>query len=171
MGKHRETDAHLKAFEAWYEAGRDAPKVAETCRIAERTVRAWEARFGWNDRADKRDAAAAKKADREAIDRRAQMLRRHRQAAELLQARGIEHFRDRKVERANDAISAIKTGVDLERQAEGMPAWVVEILNADEDTLRQRRADLLDARQRAGAAGDRDSAGDAAVAGSANGKH
>lgn len=169
--QRRETAKHHSAFEAWYAADRDFTKAAENCTVTSRSLREWAVWFDWPTRADYRDREAAEKADRDAIKRRAEMLKRHRQAAELLTRRGIEHFAKNEIERANDAISAIKTGVEMERQAEGMPTWVVELLNADEDQLRRKYAEL-DARRRAAIPGVPETAGDAlAVHGNGNGKH
>jgi hypothetical protein len=145
---HRETAKHHAAFEAYYAAERDFTKAAENCTVTSRSLREWAVWFDWVARADYRDREAAAKADRDAIKRRSEMLKRHRQAAELLTRRGIEHFAKNEIERANDAISAIKTGVEMERTAEGMPAWVGELLNADEQQLR-REYERLDARRRA----------------------
>ena len=99
------------------------------------------------------------------------MLKRHRQAAELMQRRGIERLAKNEIASDRDALAAIKEGVSLERQVEGMPSWVVEILNADESELQRRYAEL-DARRRAAMAGGPDSPGDAlAVTLNGNGKH
>lgn len=169
---HKETAKHQQAFLTWYGADRDFPKVAETWSVSESTARNWGDWFGWKARADRLDREAAAKADRDAIRRRAQMLIRHRQAAELMQLRGMERLKGNKIGSDRDALSAIKEGVALERQVEGLPDYVALVLNADEDGLRSILAEL----DRADAV---ESAGDAAVAGvhvpatvsNGNGKH
>jgi hypothetical protein len=167
MANHRETAKHLDAFETWYALHRDYRITSENLAIPQGTLRTWGDWFHWTERADKRDREAAAKAEKDAIRRRAEMLKRHRQAGELMTRRGIEFFAKKEIDRAQDATQAIKAGVELERQAEGMPTWVVEILNADEQQLRQREAEL-DARRRAAMAAGADSFGDAlAVAGEA----
>lgn len=159
---------HQRAFETWYEAGRVFNSVTHGFRVSDRSARNWAEWFGWHERADKRDREAAAKADRDAVQRRAAMFKRHRETAELMMLRGREHFRDNKIERAADAIAAIVKGIEAERQSEGLPDWVIEILNADEDTLRRREAEL-DARRRARVDCDPDSAGDLLAV--SNGKH
>lgn len=166
---HRETARHLDAFEGWYAVHRDYRQASADLGIPFGTLRTWGEWFTWHARADGRDQAAREKADREAITRRAEMLKRHRQAGELLTRRGIEHLTKQPIEATKDAISAIKTGVDLERQAEGLPAYLVEILNAPPDTLPGLVESLdreLAARQ---GGGEPETAGDRLA--SVNGKH
>lgn len=132
---HRETQRHREAFEAWYGEHRSAPKAAERLRICERVLREWAVRYGWQARADARDAEAARLADADAIRRRAEMLTRHRQAGELLVRRGMEYHAKRPIERAADATQAIQRGIEIERTAEGLPSWVAAVLNATDEQL------------------------------------
>lgn len=124
----------------------------------------WSVAYGWEARTREYDAhierETRQRAEVETIKRRAEMLRKHQQAGELLRARGVEYFAAQKVDDGRTAIAAVKTGIDVERQAEGLPTWVVELLNADESDLR-RQATELDARRRAALALDPETAGDA----------
>lgn len=140
--QHRETAKHHQAFEQFYAADRDYRKTSENLGVPEGTLRTWGDWFSWRARADKRDAEIARRADADSIKRRAAMLVRHRQAAELMQRRGIEHFSKTAIDTARDAITAITKGVELERQVEGLPQWVGEILNADADRLRSILAEV-----------------------------
>jgi prefoldin subunit 5 len=149
MPRHREYLHHLEAFEVWYQANRSFRITSEKLGKANNTLRDWALWFDWKIRADERDAEAIALAEKEAIARRVEMLRRHRQAGELLVRRGVEHFVRNQIEKAADATAAIKAGVDLERTAEGMPAWVTEVLNADADTIAQRIAELESRRREA----------------------
>lgn len=149
-GKHRETAQHLAAFRKWYEFDRDTRKTAEECAAKLRTVQDWETKFDWNGRADRLDREAAARADREAIRRRANMLIKCRQAGELLVGRGVERLAKKEIESEAVAISAIGKGVEIWRQAEGLPAWVIEILTADVSELERRERLLLERRRRAG---------------------
>jgi prefoldin subunit 5 len=131
----------------------------------------WRARCAAYDAHLEREARQL--AERETIKRRAAMLKRHQQAGELLTSRGVEFFVKQKVESARDAIAAVGKGVDLERQAEGLPDWVIEVMNAPAEVLDERIAEL-ECRRRAAFAGVPDSAGDALSVGSngnGNGKH
>lgn len=133
-----ETAKHLDAFEAWYASERSFPKVAETFRETERTLRNWSNRFGWHERADKRDMEAVAKAERDAVKRRARLLEDQRKAGETLRVAGVgffEQYKEASLKGARDAITAIKEGFALERQAEGLPDWVGMVLNASDSDL------------------------------------
>ena len=153
LANHRENARHRQAFEAWYQANRDFPKVTETFPVVEKTLRNWSKRFGWEARADHRDREAAARADREAIRRRAAMLLKCRQAGELLVGRGVERLANKPIEAEQVAIAAIAKGVEIWRQAEGLPTWVLEILTAEVSELETRERLLLERRRRA-AVGD-----------------
>jgi pyridoxal/pyridoxine/pyridoxamine kinase len=77
--------------------------------------------YDWHARADKRDEEARKKADISAIDRTAKTLKDHMQAGELLRQRGVERLVAKPISDEKTAVSAIKLGVELERQALGLP--------------------------------------------------
>lgn len=158
--KHTETARHHEAFEVWYEADRDFDKVGKTLTVSRQTVYNWADWFGWAERADRRDSEVQALAARQAIKRKADLLKRQQRAGELMTRRGVEWFAKNEIGTAKDATAAVKTGIELERQAEGLPDWVVEILNAPEEQL-TRRFDELDSRRRAAMAGIPDSPGDA----------
>lgn len=138
---HRETAKHREAFEAWYAADRQVRNILQNLAVPERTLYQWIEWFGWHERADKRDRDAAEIAERNAVKRKGAMLLRHQKAGELLVTRGIEFFEQKAIEKASEATAAIKVGVELERQAEGMPDWVVSVMNADERDLDRQIAE------------------------------
>jgi hypothetical protein len=133
--KMRETAKHHDAFEAWYENARNFRITAEKCSVSERSLFIWAGAFDWHERAHVRDAEVKRVADAEAVQARADRARRRRQAAELLTARGVEWLRTYKIENAKDAIMAIKIGIEIERKEDGIPDWVMLILNASPDDL------------------------------------
>lgn len=108
---------------------------------------AWAANYRWVARAaawdDHVEREAHKKVEKEAISRKAQMLRRHADSGRALQTKGLARLLHRPIERASDAIAAIRWGISLERAAEGLPTWAIEIMDADDATLRRQYADLL----------------------------
>lgn len=147
MAAHRETPRQRQAFEAWYAADCSAPKIAETFRVNERCIREWAERYGWHARADARDAEAQVKVDRDAITRRVAMLKRHREAAEVAFRRSVQGLAEHKPDSFRDAMGGLKTSIDLERQVDGLPDYVLQILNAGPEELDRIVADL-DARRR-----------------------
>jgi hypothetical protein len=143
----RETKRHRDAFEVWYSANRNSVPVQERFRVSERSALLWSALFQWHARADERDAEAARQANEEAIRSRVQRLKEHQQAGELLRRRGVLYFSARnekggwqnEILEPTPAIRAIKEGIAIERQAEGMPDYLIRVLTMSEDEL---KADL-----------------------------
>lgn len=131
----RETAKHRDAFEAWYDAGRNFTKVSNQLTVSRPSLYAWADAFNWHERADARDAESARIADEEAAKERAARQKRRRQAGELMSARGLEFFKKFEIDSARDAIQAIKAGTEIERKEDGVPDWVLMILNADSNQL------------------------------------
>jgi transposase len=152
----KETSRHQDAFEAWYESGRSFRTVSENLGIKRSTFYDWADRFDWHERADKRDAEAARIADEEAAKERAERQKRRRQSGELLAIRGREFFKTYSIDNARDAIQAIKIGTEIERKEDGVPDWVLLILNADTDDLEKMASILGGPVTAGGAAGESD---------------
>jgi hypothetical protein len=135
----RQTHVHFAAFNCWHQADRSWRAVAQEFGVSENTVYLWMQAFGWHARADTRDREAAKLAERAAVARRARILESQAKAGELLLRRGVEHLAKTPIENTNDAIRAIKEGVALQRQAEGLPQFLAELLVMSDDELRTER--------------------------------
>lgn len=77
-------------------------------------------------------------------------MENQRKSGTLLRTRAMQHFaeKDFKFKRSGEAIAAMRVGIEIERQADGLPSYVMEILNASEPELERMAADL-DARRRA----------------------
>ncbi len=132
---HRETAKHREAFEAWYAVNREFGKIWRKLAIPERTLRNWAKWFEWHELADARDVEAQRIADEEAAKERAERQKRRRRAAELLTARGVKFFSTNEIDTPRDAIQAIKAGLENERKEDGVPDWVLMILNAKPEDL------------------------------------
>jgi len=147
-----ETSQHREAFEFWYANKRNFRKTSENLVKKLQTLYSMADRFGWHERANTRDQAAQRIADHAAAQETAKFLKAQQQAGQLLRLKGIKHLSEHDIEDGRTAIAAIKTGIDIERQALGLPEWIVKILNADPDTIaaefaqmdRQRREALSD---------------------------
>lgn len=161
MPTHRETDRHRQAFETWYAADRDVGPVWKSLAVSDQAIYNWCNWFGWHARADRRDRDVAEKREREAIRRKGKMAEEHRQLGELIRRRAASHFagRDFSIESTRDGLAAAKLGIEIERQAEGLPGYLVEVLNADPDELRRIIAADSGAAPPEGGAGDASAAG------------
>jgi hypothetical protein len=101
----------------------------------------WIAKWGWHDRADARDQEAARRVEADAIERKRKLLERQRQIGAALQTAGTRYLNERMreghtpIDNVRDCIAALKTGIDIERQAEDMPGWIMQVVNATDDEL------------------------------------
>lgn len=141
-----ETAQHKAAFLVWYEHDRGFAEICGLLRTSDDTLRRWADNFGWQERADKLDAIATRKAERGAIDRKAKMIEDQRKVAQAMRNYGAAYLAEKKsktAESARDAIGLIKEGFALERQAEGLPDWVLTIVNADDASLQDEYAQLM----------------------------
>lgn len=148
----RETDRHVLAFETWYTlAGKD---FTETCRqlrlgkmkISVDTLYRWAKAYDWESRARERDEAVAKARFDTAIKEKEGMLTRHLGIARLLQNQAVLFLQppqpqvgqvapQTRVSNVNQALAAIRLGVEMERMSAGLPSWLVNIMNAGDDEL------------------------------------
>lgn len=131
----KEASRHLEAFEAWYESGRNYTKASSLLTVTRASLYQWADKFNWHERADARDQNAQQIADEEAAQEKAKRAKKRRQAAELMTARGVEFFTKNEIDNAGAAIQAIKNGLENERKEDGVPDWVLMILNANTDDL------------------------------------
>ena len=137
-----ETSQHREAFEAWYSNKQEFKKTSENLSQNIKTLYGWADRYGWYDRAASRDRAAQKIADTAAAQETAKFLKAQQQAGQLLRLKGIKHLSEHDIDDGRTAIAAIKAGVELERQAMGLPDWIAKILTDDADTLTNGIADM-----------------------------
>lgn len=153
---HRLVNESPKAFEAFnlyknlgVERSIDSAwrQYSKSDRVVAGYFRAWAANHNWVGRARAYDefvnAEAQKKIDREAIQRRAEIIKRHALTGKVLQQRGIKYLEEHGVDKSTDAIAAIKTGVAIERQAESLPEYLMAIVDTPDDELMRQYAELL----------------------------
>lgn len=134
--EYRNMDVDRSIDAAW-------KRYSKTDKITPGYFRQWSVTYHWVERARAWDefieAEAQKKIAKAAIDRKAKMLDRHAQMGRTLQGFGLEYVKAHKqVDKSADAITAIVKGVELERKSEGLPEYLVSVMDAsDEDLLRQ----------------------------------
>ncbi len=149
MAAHRETAAHREAFERWYGLDRNYAKSAENYPATIKTLRSWGERFGWTELADRRDMEIARRVEKDAIARKTKLIEDQRKAGQILRSVGTRYFigddgklKPGAISQAKDAIAAVEKGFALERQAEGLPDWVGQIINASDDEVDARFRDI-----------------------------
>lgn len=149
----RQTDETSKAFEAFavyrdLGVNRSTEQVSQKLSKSIALINRWSSLYDWVVRAaaydDYIDAEARKKLDRDAIKRKASMLQRHAQSGRALQAFGLQHVQTTKAPaKAADAISAIKAGIEIERKSEGLPEYLMAIMETPDDELARQYNELI----------------------------
>jgi hypothetical protein len=143
----RETAKHHAAFWTWYELERNYDQTKTKLRVAPNTLAAWIKHFDWHERADKLDTKAQSIIEAKAVmtraRRQAQMSERHYRLGGNLLDVGGNYLKEAGVETGAQAISAVKAGIEIQRQAEGLPDWLIDIAEMSEDELISERDRLL----------------------------
>ena len=137
-----ETSQHREAFEVWYSHRRDFVAASQKLSLNKRTLYRFSDAYHWYERADTRDQAAQRIADTAAAHETAKFLKAQQQAGLLMRLKGIKHLSEHDIDDGRTAIAAIKTGIELERQAMGLPDWIAKILTDNADTLTSGIADM-----------------------------
>jgi hypothetical protein len=145
-----ESSKAFEAFSVYRDLGvnRSTEQVAQRLSKSIAIIQRWSGLHNWVVRAtaydDYIDAEARKKLDRNAIKRKAKMLERHANTGRALQAFGLQHVQTTKQPaNASDAIRAIRVGVDIERKSEGLPEYLIEVMNADDTELTAQYNELV----------------------------
>jgi hypothetical protein len=141
-----EKQRHIESFEVWYRHERSFEKTHAELGVTKKSLFEWANKFDWRARADARDEEMLRLREKDAMKRQKALLDKQRQAAELLRMRGVECFMDAKSGRITDhakAIKAIQVGIELGRQAEDLPTWMLEIVSKTDEELAEERDRLL----------------------------
>lgn len=146
-------DESVKAYEAFaiyrdMGVGRSLEAVAQKLNKSVTLMGRWSGQYDWVNRAgaydDYIEAQARKKLERDAIRRKADMLKRHAEIGRFMQSKGVEYLKQgNSLDKASDAIGAIKSGVEMERKSEGLPEYLIEVMSASDDDLQRRYNELL----------------------------
>ena len=149
--RDNETSQAYQAFAIYRDMGigRSTVRVAETLHKSVGLINRWSGQHQWVERVRAYDqyidAQAQKKAERDAITRKAKMLERHASIGRVLQTKAVEHLQAHQIDQTKDAIAAARLGVDLERKSEGLPEYLIEIMNASDVDLTKQYNELLSA--------------------------
>jgi hypothetical protein len=144
-----ESDKAFEAFTVYRDMGanRSHDAVAQKLSKSSTIISRWASQHGWRERVsaydDYMDAQARKKFEADAIKRKVDMLKRHALTGKILQQKGVDYLSSKGVDRSSDAVAAIKAGVTIERQSEGLPEYMMEIVNADDNEIARQYAALL----------------------------
>jgi hypothetical protein len=144
----QETSKHLEAFEAWYARGRNGDQTAAALGCNHETIRRWARAFDWHARADERDAQFKEQAQKTALERNGELVKRHNEACDVLISKGVEHLLHNPIDNARDAITAVRYGIELQRRTMELPDFVVKLLTGSDEALIERARELVEELQR-----------------------
>lgn len=148
VAPRRETLFQRRVFSVWYqlegdfdaahayltqkgpEAGVKVPSVS--------TMRSWSRTFAWKIRSRSMDHTVEKKITDTDIEKKKHATMLHEEAGLLLLQKGMDYLKAGELDKGSDAVAAIKMGVDIHRQAIGLPAWAVEIGGLSDEELQLR---------------------------------
>ena len=133
-----------ECFLIWYKHGR--PAMAEVIKfippeelsgdtVRYQTLNVWAKHFAWYERADVLDAEVSRLVEIQAINEKVQMLQRQAKLGEMLQDKGKEYFDTHVIDNDRTALGAIKTGVEIERNARGIPDALMKIAEMRDEEL------------------------------------
>lgn len=146
-GTRRETEKQRAAFHTWYELDRRFDETLTNVGLKRQTLANWIKGLDWHKRADALDAKTHAKMDAKLITekakRQAQMVEMHFKLGSTLAGNGLSYLNNKGLESGAQAITAIKTGIDIQRKAEGLPDWLIEIGEMTEDELIAERNRIL----------------------------
>lgn len=148
----RRSDESSKAFEAFtvyrdLGAGRSTDLVSQRLRKSIALIQRWSREYDWVQRCraydDYIDAQARKQVERDSIKRKADMLKRHALTGKVMQQKGVEYLDKHGIDKSSDAVTSIKAGIEIERKSEGLPEYLVTVMEAPDDELARAYAELL----------------------------
>lgn len=134
-----ESDEQKGAFAYWIATGRVYEQTARNYGVGKRTVFEWARKFNWIERADILEARARQEMEDAIVADRKTRIEQQLKAGTMLRMRGVEWLANNKISTAKDAVAAIVRGVEIERQADGLPTYLMNIATAPlEELLRMR---------------------------------
>lgn len=153
--------------ESYSKALETLKKQTPPYNISLATLYSWSEIFLWKKRSAERRQEALRIRSEQSVKEQVAYLRRKAQMGKLLQREALQ-FLDSKsplrdpqtgnpvldihgkqvmvgqgIKSDYAALQALKMGFDLEGQALGMPEWITELLDADEDKLRRVYSDAI----------------------------
>ena len=133
-----------RCFLLWYKLGRPSatelmkhipPDLETGDTVHYQMLTKWPTVYAWNERADVLDAEVSRQIEIQAINEKVEMLRRQADLGKMLQDAGAEYFETHAIDSDRTALGAIKTGVEIERNARGIPDALLKIAELKDEEL------------------------------------
>lgn len=132
-----------QVFQSWFSLGcpvihrfRQSWRDPETGRqLSDAILRKWFVEDDWEGHATQLREEQVRRAEEELIQNRLEAIRRHTQISRLLQSKAVAFFANNDIVSDGTALGAVRLGIELERQALGMPELVMAIQKMSDDQL------------------------------------
>jgi len=139
------TDTYKElCFVAWYKAGRpsgmrflQAIPVDDNDRKPTLVLlNEWRSMLSWDMRADVMDSEVARQIEKQAIEEKVEMFRRHAQLGQDLQTKGMEFFDTHPIEKDSTALRMVIEGASMEKASRGLPEALLKDAELSDDDLK-----------------------------------
>lgn len=142
-------------FYIWYEGGKSFGRdLLDKLPVTEKgnrpniiTIQKWSDENGWIERADALDAKASLEMDKEVIDKRVKMYKRHAEVGDELIKEGMNFLKKQSenggIKTENAALRALELGMQTERVSVGVADMVRKIGEMTPDQLDNELQKLL----------------------------
>jgi hypothetical protein len=138
-----------EAFQVWAEnGGRNWQLIAEKTGISERTLLRWANLFSWSEKLLERESQIYRESEERIVAERRKRLDDQLTLGTTLRRRAFQYLLTHEIEKTSDAIAAARVGIEIERQADTLPTYLLEIACATPDQL-TRRIDEMEAQRNA----------------------
>lgn len=136
------------AFFEWYKAGRSyqiADRLPEYDGVKPTTMTlgAWRRKYDWDARADEMDAEVAARLEKEAIEQRAEAIKKLAQAGGEMVDMGLKYIKENGFDTASAAVRAVLGGADMVSKFVGMGEFVLGISRMNDAQLTREFYRLL----------------------------
>ena len=144
-----ESSKAYEAFAIYRDMGvnRSTDSVARQLSKSSALIQRWSREYDWVIRVTAWDAhidaQARKQVERDSIKRKADMLKRHALTGKVMQQKGVEYLDKHGIDKSSDAVTSIKAGIEIERKSEGLPEYLVAMMDAPDDELARQYNALL----------------------------
>jgi len=107
------------------------------------TLSAWKSRYAWESRDLAIQAEVQQKTDRELVNIRMKMMKRHAERAQQIGEMAFEYLRDTGFDSSASAVSAAFKAFEEEKKSTGMEVALTQVFSMSDDDLQKTMNRLL----------------------------
>lgn len=107
------------------------------------TLVSWRSTYAWDTRADTADIEVSKQTDRQLVNIRMKMMKRHAEIAQDVAERAYQHLKDVGFDSSTSAVNALFKSIDEEKKSRGMEVALSQVFSLNDDDLQKTMNRLL----------------------------